>query len=360
VFFIRDPIKFPDMVHAFKPDPITNRQSNQRFFDFVSMSPEATHMITHLFSPWGIPATYREMQGSGVNTYKLVNEDGRTQLCKFHFQPRQGVRNLLQSEAEAIQAKDFNHATGDLYDSIERGEFPEWDMFIQVMDDHEHPELDWDPLDVTKLWPEDQFPLRHVGHIQLNRNPVDYHNEVEQVAFGTGVLVDGIDFSEDKLLQGRTFAYSDTQRYRVGPNYLQLPINAPKCPFATNQRGGQMSYHVDGAEQGADPHVNYEPSNFEGLREQERTGAPPRTHWAGEVGRQRIERTNDFAQAGERYRSYEDWEREELISNLVGALSECAPVIQEKMIRHFTLADPDYGRRVAEGLGRSLSSAAAE
>jgi catalase len=354
VFFIRDPLKFPDMVHAFKPDPLHNRQDQNRFFDFVSMSPEATHMITHLFSPWGIPATYREMQGSGVNTYKLVNADGETVLCKFHFQPRLGVRNLKQSEAEAIQAKDFNHATGDLYDSIERGEFPEWDMFIQVMDDHEHPELDWDPLDVTKLWPEDQFPLRHVGHIQLNRNPRDYHNEVEQVAFGTGVLVDGVDFSEDKLLQGRTFAYSDTQRYRVGPNYLQLPINAPRCPFATNQRGGQMSYHVDGAEQGADPHINYEPSNFGGLTEQPRTGAPPRSYVAGEIGRQRIERTNDFAQAGERYRTFEAWERDELIANLVGALGQCAEVIQDRMIGHFTQADADYGRRVAEGLGRPL------
>jgi catalase len=146
----------------------------------------------------------------------------------------------------------------------------------------------------------------------------------------------------------------------VGPNYLQLPINAPKCPYATNQRGGQMSYHVDGAEQGANPHVNYEPSNFDGLREQERLGAPPRSYVQGEIGRQRIERTNDFAQAGERYRTFSDVERDELISNLVGALSECEPVIQERMIRHFTLADADYGRRVAEGLGRSVSSQAAE
>ncbi len=355
VFFIRDPIKFPDMVHAFKPDPVHNRQDMNRFFDFVSMSPEATHMVTWLFSPWGIPANYREMQGSGVNTYKLVNAQGHTVLCKFHFQPRQGVRNLTQAEAEQIQARDFNHATGDLYDAIARGDFPEWDMFIQTMEDHEHPELDWDPLDVTKLWPEDRFPLRHVGHIQLNRNPADYHNEVEQVAFGTGVLVDGIDFSDDKLLQGRTFAYSDTQRYRVGPNYLQLPINAPRCPFATNQRGGQMSYRVDGAEQGADPHVNYEPTNFNGPREQDRAGPPPRSFLQGEVGRQKISRPNDFAQAGERYRSFEAGEREELIGNLVGALATCAEVIQDKMIAHFTKADPDYGRRVAEGLGRSAT-----
>jgi catalase len=360
VFFIRDPLKFPDMVHAFKPDPVHNRQSMNRFFDFVSLTPEATHMVTWLFSPWGIPATYREMQGSGVNTYKLVNDKGETVLVKFHFQPKQGVRNLTQKEAEAIQAKDFNHATGDLYDAIERGDFPEWEMAIQVMEDHEHAELDWDPLDVTKLWPEDQFPLLPVGRVVLDRNPVDYHNEVEQVAFGTGVLVDGIDFSDDKLLQGRTFAYSDTQRYRVGPNYLQLPINAPKCPFATNQRGGQMSYHVDGAEQGADPHVNYEPSNRNGLREQERAGPPPRPYVEGHVGRQPLSRPNNYKQADERYRTFSDAEREELISNLVGALSECDRVIQEKMVHHFTQADPDYGARVAQGLGLRPSQAAAE
>ncbi|MDB5698067.1 MAG: catalase [Alphaproteobacteria bacterium] len=360
VFFIRDPIKFPDMVHAFKPDPVHNRQDMNRFFDFVSLTPEATHMITWLFSPWGIPADYRHMQGSGVNTYKLVDDEGKTVLVKFHFQPRQGIRNLTSAEASAIQAKDFNHATGDLYDSIERGEFPEWDMFIQVMSDAEHPELDWDPLDVTKLWPEDQFPLLHVGHIQLNRNPVDYHNEVEQVAFGTGVLVDGIDFSEDKLLQGRTFAYSDTQRYRVGPNYLQLPINAPKCPFATNQRGGQMSYRADGTDQGGDPHVNYEPSNRNGPKQQAPAGPPPRPYVEGHVGREKISRTNDFAQAGERYRTFSDAERDELIANLVGALSQCDAVIQQKMVSHFTQADPDYGRRVAEGLGMEARAEAAE
>jgi catalase len=359
VFFIRDPLKFPDMVHAFKPDPLRNIQDMNRFFDFVSLSPEATHMITWLFSPWGIPADYRHMQGSGVNTYKLVNDEGRSVLCKFHFQPQLGVKNLTQKEATAIQATNFNHATMDLYDAIGRGEHPAWDMCIQVMDDNEHPELDWDPLDDTKLWPEDRFPLLHVGTIQLNRNPMDFHNEVEQAAFGTGVLVDGIDFSDDKMLQGRTFAYSDTQRYRVGPNYLQLPINAPRCPFATNQRGGQMSYHVDGAEQGADPHVNYEPSHRNGLREQERAGQSPRPFVEGHVGRQKIGRTNDYAQAGERYRSFSDEERDELITNLVDALLQCDAVIRAKMVEHFTSADPDYGRRVAEGLHLTERLAAA-
>ncbi|HYD99643.1 MAG TPA: catalase, partial [Alphaproteobacteria bacterium] len=323
VFFIRDPMKFPDLVHAFKPDPVTNLQDPNRLFDFLSLTPESTHMVTWLFSPWGIPASYREMQGSGVNTYKLVNAEGASVLVKFHFQPKQGVRNLTQAEAEAIQAKNFNHATQDLYQAIAAGDLPEWEMCIQVMSDDEHPGLDWDPLDPTKLWPEDRFPLLPVGRVVLDRNPADYHNEVEQVAFGTGVLVDGIDFSDDKLLQGRTFAYSDTQRYRVGPKYLQLPINAPRCPFATNQRGGQMSYRVDGAEQGANPHVNYEPSNRGGLRQQERAGPPPRPHVQGHVGRQPLSRPCNFKQAGERYRSFSDGEREELIRNLVGALSQC-------------------------------------
>jgi catalase len=359
VFFIRDPIKFPDMVHAFKPDPVTNRQDMNRFFDFCSLTPEATHMVTWLFSPWGIPADYRHMQGSGVNTYKLVDAQGRTRLVKFHFQPKQGVLNLTQRQAEEIQATDFNHATGDLYDAIERGEYPEWEMSIQVMDDHDHPELDWDPLDVTKLWPEDRFPLLPVGRVVLDRNPVNYHAEVEQVAFGTGVLVDGIDFSDDKLLQGRTFAYSDTQRYRVGPNYLQLPINAPRCPFATNQSGGQMDFRgSEAAMAGANPHVNYEPSSRNGLRQQDRPGPPPRSYVAGHVGRQPLSRPNNFSQAGERWRAFTDAERDELVSNLVGALKTCNRDIAERMVSYFAAADADYGRRVAEGLGMPVGAPA--
>ena len=361
VFFIRDAIKFPDMVHAFKPDPVHNRQDPNRLFDFLSLTPEATHMVTWLFSPWGIPADYRHMQGSGVNTYRLVDAHGQARLVKFHFQPKQGVRNLTQQQAEQIQAVDFNHATGDLYDAIQRGEFPEWEMSIQVMDDHDHPELDWDPLDVTKLWPEDRFPLLPVGRVVLDRNPVNYHAEVEQVAFGTGVLVDGIDFSDDKLLQGRTFAYSDSQRHRVGPNYLQLPINAPRCPFATNQSGGQMDFRgSEVATAGGNPHVNYEPSSRGGLRQQERAGPPPRPYVAGLVGRQPISRANNFRQAGDRYRSFEEWEREDLIDNLVDALCQCEPDIRERMVSYFTQADPDYGRRVAQGLGMCPPAQAAE
>jgi catalase len=349
VFFIRDAMKFPDMVHAFKPDPVTNIQDMERFFDFVCLTPEATHMITFLFSAWGIPANYRQMQGSGVNTYKWVNAQGEAVLVKYHWEPKQGIKNLTQAEAEAIQAKNFNHATQDLYLAIENGNFPEWELCVQIMQDGDHPELDFDPLDPTKLWPDDKFPFLPVGRMVLDRNPVDYHAEVEQVSFGTGVLVDGLDFSDDKLLQGRTLSYSDTQRYRVGANYLQVPINAPKKHVATNQRGGQMTVEVDLAP-GQNPHVNYEPSCMGGLAESPAAGKEHQPWVEGNLVRQKIERANDFGQAGDRYRMFSDFERNELISNLVGALRDCRKEIQDRMVSHFTQADPDYGRRVADGL----------
>nr|WP_247236694.1 catalase [Telluribacter sp. SYSU D00476] len=349
VFFIRDAMKFPDLVHAFKPDPVTNIQNGERIFDFISHTPEAMHMITFLFSPWGIPANYRQMQGSGVNTYKWVNENGEGVLVKYHWEPKQGIRNLTQEEAERIQGKNFNHATQDLYEAIERGEFPEWELLVQIMSDDDHPELDFDPLDDTKLWPEDQFPWLPVGRMVLDRNPVDYHNEVEQVAFGTGVLVDGLEFSDDKMLQGRTLSYSDTQRYRVGANYLQLPINAPKKRVATNLRGGQMSYNVDLAP-GQNPHVNYEPSSLSGLQQAQAEGKEHTPYVEGKVVRQSIDRTNNFKQAGERFRLFEDWERNELINNLVNTLGPAQKHIQDRMIELFTQCDEEYGRRVAEGL----------
>ena len=360
VFFIRDAIKFPDVIHAFKPDPVTNRQDPRRIFDFISLTPEAMHMITWLFSPWGIPANYRQMQGSGVNTYKWYNADGEGVLVKYHWVPKAGVKNLTQAEAEQIQAKNFNHATQDLYEAIERGDYPEWEFCVQIMSDDEHPELDFDPLDDTKIWPEDQFPMMPVGRMVLDRNPVNYFAEVEQAAFGTGVLVDGLDFSDDKMLQGRTMSYSDTQRYRVGPNYLQLPINKPKKHVATNQRDGQMTYFVDGNEAGENPHINYEPSSKGGLKEAPKVGPDHKPYVQGHVIRQAISRTNNYGQPGALYRAMEDWERDELISNLVGALQQCDADIQQRMIGHLTQCDQEYGQRVADGLGLKVDAPATE
>lgn len=349
IFFIRDPIKFPDMIHAFKVDPVSNVPDPERMFDFVSESPEAVHMITFIFSPWGIPANYRQMQGSGVNTYKWVNDKGEAVLVKYHWEPLNNeIRNLTQEEANEIQAKTVSHATQDLYEAIKRGDYPEWELSVQIMEDGEHPELDFDPLDATKLWPKEQFPFLPVGKLVLNRNPENHFNEVEQAAFGTGVLVDGLDFSDDKMLQGRTFSYSDTQRYRVGSNYLQLPINAAKKRVATNQHGGQMNYHVDYLNN--NPHVNYEPSSIGGYKEAKQIGDVHEPHYDAKVVREPIDRQNNFKQAGETYRSFEDWEKDDLIKNLVDVLSVCRPHIQEKMIEYFTEADEEYGRRVAEGL----------
>ncbi|MBO2010409.1 catalase [Hymenobacter negativus] len=359
VFFIRDAMKFPDLIHSQKPDPVHNRQTGERIFDFIANTPEAMHMVSFLFSPWGIPANYRQMQGSGVNTYKWVNANGDAVLVKYHWEPQQGIKNLTAGEAEAIQAKNFNHATQDLFENIQKGNFPKWELRVQIMSDDEHPELDFDPLDDTKIWPEDQFPHLPVGMMTLNKNPENYFAEVEQAAFGTGVLVDGLDFSDDKMLQGRTFSYSDTQRYRVGTNYLQLPINAPKKHVATNQRDGQMAYHVDSAP-GQNNHINYEPSSLNGLKEAPRTAPDHMPEYKGRLMRQTIDRQNNFKQAGERYRLHEDWERDDLISNMVGALATADHRVSDKMVELCTNCDADWGRRLAEGLQAARAGQTAE
>jgi catalase len=351
VFFIRDAIKFPDVIHSLKPDPVTFRQEPNRIFDFMSQTPESMHMLTHLFSPRGIPASYRTMEGFGVNTYKMVNAEGGTVLVKYHWHPRSGVASLTDDEAAKVQGKDFGSASKDLFTAIERGDYPQWDLYVQIMEDHEHPELDWDPLDDTKIWPETDFPLRHVGVMTLNRNVEDFFNENEQIAMGTGVLVDGLDFSDDKMLVGRTFSYSDTQRYRVGPNYLQLPVNQAKsAKVATNQSGGQMSYYRDLAP-GQNPHVNYEPSIHDGLAESAREAPNNPPEITGRLTRSVIERRNDYVQARGRYCTMMDWERDDLVNNMGTLLGECERDVQERMIWHFLMIHDDYGNRVGEMLG---------
>jgi catalase len=353
IFFIRDAIKFPDVIHALKPDPVTFRQEPNRIFDFMANTPESMHMLTHVFSPRGIPTDYRHMEGFGVNTYKFVNAQGETCLVKYHWTPKQGVAAMTQAEANAVQGKDLGHATKDLQDAIDRGDYPEWELSVQMMSDDEHPELDWDPLDDTKTWPEDQFPLHPVGRMVLDRTVEDHHNENEQSAFGTGVLVDGLDFSDDKMLIGRTFSYSDTQRYRVGPNYLQLPINAPVAPVNTNQRGGQMSFHLDGHN---NAHVNYEPSMHNGLPEAPQPGPMEQGPvYNARLTRATIERENNYQQAADRFQTMMDWERDDLIDTMITLLSQCERDVQERMLWHFYLIDDAYGDRVGQGLGMSAA-----
>jgi catalase len=349
VFFIRDAMKFPDVVHALKPDPVTFRQEPNRVFDFMSNTPESMHVLAWLFSPRGIPASYRHQDGFGVNTYKMVNAMGEAVLVKYHWKTQQGIRCLTQAQADAIQATELGSATKDLYEAIGRGDHPAWELCVQIMSDGEHPELEFDPLDDTKVWPEDRFALRPVGRMVLDRVPQTHFGETEQVAFGAGVLVDGLDFSDDKMLQGRTFSYSDTQRYRIGPNYLQLPINRPEARVATDQRGGPMAAH-DEPSPSQNPHVNYEPSSRGGLREATPAGTSCEPNVAGRLQRTTIVRTNDYMQAGERYRSIEAWERDDLVTNLIDQLRQCGRQIQEKMIWHFAQCDAELGRQLAAGI----------
>ena len=256
-----------------------------------------------------------------------------------------------QREAEKVQGKDFGSASKDLFTAIERGDYPQWDMYVQIMEDHDHPELDWDPLDDTKIWPEKDFPLRHVGVMTLNRNVENFFDENEQIAMGTGVLVDGLDFSDDKMLVGRTFSYSDTQRYRVGTNYLQLPVNRAKnAKVATNYDGGQMSFGRDIAP-GQNPHVNYEPSIHDGLQEAQRDAPNNPPEIRGRLTRSVLERRNDYVQARGRYCTMMDWERDDLVLNMGTLLGQCERDVQERMVWHFLMVHDDYGTRVGEMLG---------
>jgi len=351
VFFIRDALKFPDVIHALKPDPVTFRQEPARIFDFMSQTPESMHMLVNLFSPRGIPANYRTQQGFGVNTYKWMNAEGASHLVKYHWMPTAGVSSMTEEDAAAVQAGDLGHASRDLYEAIERGEYPAWELLVQLMSDDDHPELDFDPLDDTKVWPENDFPPKPVGKMVLNRNVSNFFAESEQISFGTGVLVDGLDFSDDKMLVGRTFSYSDTQRHRVGPNYLQLPVNQAKnAKVATNQQGGQMTYYVDDV--GENPHVNYEPSVTGGLHEaQYPTYDEQGPVINGRLTRKRIPRTDDYTQAGQRYLLMEQWERDDLVHNLVTLIGEADRAVQERMVWHFLLCEDELGLRVGQGLG---------
>ncbi|XP_059590679.1 catalase isozyme 1 isoform X1 [Vitis vinifera] len=315
VFFIRDGMKFPDMVHALKPNPKSHIQENWRIVDFFSHHPESLHMFSFLFDDVGIPQDYRHMEGSGVNTYTLINKAGKAHYVKFHWKPTCGVKCLLEEEAIRVGGSNHSHATQDLYDSIAAGNYPEWKLFIQTIDPDHEDKFDFDPLDVTKTWPEDILPLQPVGRLVLNRNIDNFFAENEQLAFCPAIVVPGVYYSDDKLLQTRIFSYSDTQRHRLGPNYLQLPANAPKCAHHNNHHEGFMNFMH------RDEEVNYFPSRYDPVRHAERYPIPP----AILTGRREkciIPKENNFKQPGERYRSFAPDRQERFIQRWVDALSD--------------------------------------
>lgn len=314
VFFIRDAMRFPDLVHALKPDPVTGLQDPNRVFDFLSFAPESTHLLIWLYSDRGIPADYRHMEGFGVHTFVWTNVKGDQRYVRYRWRPTAGVQSLTSEDAEAVQAKDFNHATRDLSTSLTRGGTVEFDLYVQLMQPKDEGSLAWDPLDVTKLWPEETYPLLRVGHLTLNRGPVNDFAENEQLAFAPSAVVPGIDLSADKLLHGRSFAYPDTQRHRLGANYLQLPVNRPKIPVRNLQQDGPMSFEFSGS------HANYEPSTG---GETLPTGLPLTYPMGvdGQATRERIPKSDDFMQAGLTWRRFDEALRLSVIKNLGDELS---------------------------------------
>jgi catalase len=346
VFFIRDAMKFPDMVHAFKPSPIYNKQDANRVFDFFSNVPEGTHMLTRVYSDYGTPANYREMNGSGVHAFKWVNNSGEVTYVKYTWKSMQGERNLTAEEASVIQAKDFQHATVDLYDNIKKGNFPSWELYVQLLKASEFEKLDINPLDPTKVWPESIAPLQLVGKMTLNKIPDNFFQEVEQSAFSPGTLVPGIEPSEDKLLQGRLFSYFDTQRYRIGANFQQIPVNSPKVAVVTNNQNGAFSTRKTNGD------INYEPSASQnGFVDNEKFEYSKSSFTNVATAQQKISKPNDFKQAGEFYRSLSEKDKQNLIKNLSGDLITVTNKdVVRKMVGYFYMADSDYGKRLAKEL----------
>lgn len=344
VFFIRDAIKFPDFIHTQKRDPKTNCKSPTMMWDFWSLSPEATHQVTILFSDRGTPKTYRNMDGFGSHTFSMLNAKGEKVWVKFHFKTKQGIQNFTREEAGLMCGKDPDHATRDLFDAIERKEFPQWRICIQVMTLEQakvHPD---NPFDVTKVWPHKDFPLIEVGTLELNRNPDNYFADVEQAAFSPANIVPGIGFSPDKMLQGRLFAYPDAHRYRLGVNHQQLSVNRPRNAVNTYQRDGTMS----GENGGGAP--NYEPNSFGGPKQSPEFKEPPLPiDGAGDQYDHHVG-NDDFKQAGALYRLMPADAKERLIGNIVASLRNAPKEIQARQVEHFKRADPAYGAGVAKGL----------
>ncbi len=346
VFFIRDPLKFGDFIHTQKRDPETNLKSPTMMWDFWSLSPESLHQVTILFSDRGTPYGYRHMDGFSSHTFSLINAKNELFYVKWHFKNKQGIKNFTGEEAETMKGKDPDFAQRDLFNAIANGDFPKWKVSIQIMPEKEAETYHINPFDLTKVWPHGDYPLVEVGELVLDRNPENYFAEVEQAAFEPKNIVQGMGYSPDKMLQARLISYPDAHRYRLGANYDALPVNKPQCPVHTYNRDGAMRF--DG-NFGSEP--NYEPNSFDGPKEDPAYRERPRTI-SGSVDRHNHRLDTDYySQPGNLFRLMKPDAQKRLIGNIVGSLSNAPRNIQERQVRHFYKADPNYGRGVAEGLG---------
>ncbi|KGM31270.1 catalase [Inquilinus limosus] len=355
IFFIRDPLKFPDFIHTQKRNPATNLKDPTAVWDFASLSPETLHQFTILFSDRGTPRSYRHMDGFSSHTFSWIDAAGQRVWVKYHFKTKQGIQNFTGEQAQAMTGIDPDHATRDLFAAIQDGDFPAWTVSVQIMTEAEAEAFPIDPFDLTKVWPHAAHPLIEIGELVLNRNPQNYFAEVEQSAFSPANVVPGISFSPDKMLQGRLFAYGDAHRYRLGGNHGLLPVNRPHAAVASNyQRDGQMRFDDNG--KGA---VNYEPNSFGGPK-QDPAAAEPALPLRGAADRYDHRAGNDdYSQAGDLFRLLDDGARARLMDNIAGSMRSVPEAIQRRQIAHFAKADPAYGAGVAERLGLAIAAAAA-
>jgi catalase len=352
VFFVRDPYKFQNFIHTQKRDPKSNLRDMDMQWDFWSLCPESLHQVTILFSDRGIPVSYRHMNGYGSHTYSLINAKGERVWCKFHLKTKQGIKCHDDEEAARIIGEDRESHQRDLFSSIERGDYPQWRVCIQVMTQAQAEKFRWNPFDLTKVWPHADFPLIEMGVLELNRNPENYHSEVEQAAFKPSALVPGIGSSPDKMLQARLMSYADTHLYRIGVNHTHLPVNRPRCPVANYIRDGAMA---SAENYGGSP--NYWPNS----RESTPMPDPALKDPVWDLGQAIVDRFDstvdhdDYTQAGNLYRMFDDAHRDRVARRIAGVLGQARREVQLRQLCHFYRADEDYGKRVADRLGIDVS-----
>jgi catalase len=355
VFFVRDPYKFPDFIRTQKRMPATNMRSATAMWDFWSLSPESLHQVTILMSDRGLPIGFRHVNGYGSHTYSLINEKGERIWCKFHFKTQQGHEHWTNAEAETVVGKDRESAQRDLFEAIERGDFPRWNFQIQVMTDEQAANFKWNPFDLTKVWPHADFPMIDVGVLELNRNAENYHAQVEQASFSPSNVVQGISWSPDKMLQARIFSYADAHRYRVGTNYEFLPVNKPKVAVNNYIRDGSMRFDDNGRDS-----VIYEPNSFDGPAEDPKYKEPPLPLHADFADRFNHREEEDYyEQPGNLFRLMNTEQQGRLMDNTAAAMQGVGEEIVKRWIAHCSKADPAYGVGIAERMGISAATAEA-
>ena len=348
VFFVRDPLKFPDFIHTQKRHPRTNMRSPTAMWDFWSLSPESLHQVTILMSDRGLPTDVRHIDGFGSHTFSFLNAANERHWVKFHFKSQQGHKHWTNAEAAEVVGRTRESTQEDLYNALEAGDFPKWKMFVQVMTEEQAKHTSYNPFDITKVWPHGEFPLIEVGEFELNRNADNYFAEIEQLALAPKNIVPGIGFSPDKMLQARIFSYADAHRYRLGTHYEALPVNAPKCPMHHYHKDGAMRFFQN---ETGNSNVYYEPNSFGGPTQAPQFAEPPLALEGAADRYNHRDGNDDYTQPGNLFRLLAADAKERLMDNIAAAMQGVPKEIVERQVAHFAKADPAYGAGVARRMG---------